>query len=202
MFSHVRMQQLTIPASVTTIGNNAFDECRNLSRVTFESGSQELHIGFQDHSSDKGTFFDSPLTYINLDRELVYDYDDLDYWDEGIFATDYTDDKDDDPVVTVTLGTNVKTILPWMFSGVRMEKVEIPTSVTEIRKQAFYNCYRLTEVSCRNTTPPTLGEDVFYNDKDEYNNNLLIKVPYGSSGNKYREMWSQYAHCVWGTFVN
>ena len=201
MFSHVRMQQLTIPASVTTIGNNAFDECRNLSRVTFESGSQELHIGFQDHSSDKGTFFDSPLTYINLDRELVYDYDDLDYWDEGIFATDYTDDKDDDPVVTVTLGTNVKTILPWMFSGVRMEKVEIPTSVTEIRKQAFYNCYRLTEVSCRNNTPPTLGEDVFYNDKDKYNNNLTIKVPY-LRGDAYREKWSQYAAKVWGTFVN
>ena len=201
MFSHVRIQQLTIPASVTTIGNNAFDECRNLSRVTFESGSQELHIGFQDHSSDKGTFFDSPLTYINLDRELVYDYDDLDYWDEGIFATDYTDDKDDDPVVTVTLGTNVKTILPWMFSGVRMEKVEIPTSVTEIRKQAFYNCYRLTEVSCRNNTPPTLGEDVFYNDKDKYNNNLTIKVPY-LRGDAYREKWSQYAAKVWGTFVN
>ena len=201
MFSHVRIQQLTIPASVTTIGNNAFDECRNLSSVTFESASQDLHIGFQDHSSDKGTFFDSPLTYINLDRELVYDYDDLDYWDEGIFATDYTDDKDNDPVVIVTLGTNVKTILPWMFSGVRMENVEIPTSVTEIRKQAFYNCYRLTEVSCRNNTPPTLGEDVFYNDKDKYNNNLLIKVPY-LRGDAYKEKWSQYATKVWGTFVN
>ena len=201
MFSHVRIQQLTIPASVTTIGNNAFDECRNLSSVTFESGSKELHIGFQDHSSDKGTFFDSPLTYINLDRELVYDYDDLDYWDEGIFATDYTDDKDNDPVVIVTLGTNVKTILPWMFSGVRMETVEIPTSVTEIRKQAFYNCYRLTEVSCRNNTPPTLGEDVFYNDEDKYNNNLLIKVPY-LRGDAYREKWSQYAAKVWATFVN
>ena len=201
MFSHVRMQQLTIPASVTTIGNNAFDECRNLSRVTFESGSQELHIGFQDHSSDKGTFFDSPLTYINLDRELVYDYNDLDYWDEGIFATDYTDDEDDDPVVAVTLGTNVKTILPWMFSGVRMQTIEIPTSVTYIGKEAFYNCYLLTEVSCMKITPPTLAEDVFYNDKDEYNNNLLIKVPY-VSGNEYREKWNQYEPKIWGTFEN
>ena len=199
MFSHVRIQQLTIPASVTTIGNNAFDECRNLSSVTFESGSQDLHIGFQDHSSDKGTFFDSPLTYINLDRELVYDYDDLDAWDEGIFATENY--EDDDPVVTVTLGNNVKTILPYMFSCVRMRNVEIPTSVTYIGDMAFSYCYILTEVSCRNTIPPTLGKDVFYNDKDKYNNNLLIKVPY-VSGDAYREKWSQYEHKVWGTFVN
>ena len=194
------LETLVIDGGVTFIGNNAFDYCTKLSSVTFESGSQDLHIGFQDHSSDVGTFYDSPLTYIYLDRELVYDYDDLDTWDEGIFATPNYD-NDEFPVVTVTLGNNVKTILPWMFSGVRMQKVEIPTSVTYIGKEAFSYCYILTEVSCRNTTPPTLGEDVFLNDKDEYNNNLTIKVPY-VSGDEYREKWSQYKHKVWGTFVN
>ena len=194
------LETLVIDGGVTFIGNNAFDDCTKLSSVTFESGSQDLHIGFQDHSSDVGTFYDSPLTYISLDRELVYDYDDLDTWDEGIFASPNYD-NDEFPVVTVTLGNNVKTILPWMFSGVRMETVEIPTSVTYIGKRAFSYCYILTEVSCRNTTPPTLGEDVFLNDKDKYNNNLTIKVPY-VSGDEYREKWSQYEHKVWGTFVN
>jgi hypothetical protein len=138
------------------------------------------------------------LTYIYLDRQLVDDNEDLNSWDEGLFASPNYD-NDEFPVVTVTLGNNVKTILPWMFSGVRMETVEIPTSVTYIWKRAFSYCYILTEVSCRNTTPPTLGEDVFLNDKDKYNNNLTIKVPY-VSGDEYREKWSQYERQVWPTF--
>ena len=195
------LQTLVIDGGVTSIGNNAFDQCNRLSSVTFESSSEVLHIGFQDETSDKGTFYDSPLTSISLDRELVYDYDDLDYWDEGIFATPNYDD--DDPVVTVTLGSNVKTILPWMFSGVRMETVEIPNSVTYIGKRAFSYCYILREVSCRNTTPPTLGEDVFLNDKDQYNNNLTIKVPYNSNiYNEYCSKWSQYSPKVVAYYAN
>jgi hypothetical protein len=192
------LQTLVVDGGVNSIGNNAFEKCNKLSSVTFNSGSQDLHIGFQDYSiSDKGTFYDSPLTNIDLDRQLVYDYDDLNSWDEGIFASQYYDDED--LKVTVTLGLNVKTILPWMFSGVRMEKLEIPNSVTHIGDRAFSYCYILTEVSCRNTTVPTLGNDVFLNDRDKYNNNLLIKVPY-ISGNEYRSKWSQYEHKIWGTY--
>jgi hypothetical protein len=167
--------------------------------VTFESGSQDLHIGFQDESSDVGAFYDSPLTYIYLDRELVDDNDDLDTWDEGIFATPHY--EDDDPDVTVKLGSNVKTILPYMFSCVRMRKVEIPTSVTYIGDMAFSYCYILTEVSCRKTIPPTLGKDVFYNDKDKYNNNRDFKVPYNSI-DAYKSAWSQYEHRLWAYFDN
>ena len=189
----LNLTSLNISGHVGTISANAFDDCTKLSSVTFESGSQDLHIGFQDHSSDKGTFYDSPFTYISLDRELVYDYDDLDTWDEGIFATPNYDN--DDPVVTVTLGTNVKTILPWMFSCVRMQKVEIPTSVTYIGKRAFSYCYILTEVTCMTTTPPTLGEDVFLDSPDKNNNLLDIKVPYDCV-QKYKSAWNQYSHRI------
>ena len=97
----------------------------------------------------------------------------------------------------------MKTILPWMFSGVRMETVEIPNSVTYIGKRAFSYCYILREVSCRNTTPPTLGEDVFLNDKDQYNNNLTIKVPYNSNiYNEYCSKWSQYSPKVVAYYAN
>ncbi len=188
------LQTLVIDGGVNKIGNNAFDQCNSLSSVTFESGSQDLHIGFQDQSSDVGTFYDSPLTYIYLDRQLVYDYDDLDTWDEGIFASPNYD-NDEFPVVTVTLGNNVKTITPWMFSGVRMQKVEIPNSVTYIGDMAFSYCYILTEVSCKNTTPPTLGNDVFLDSPDKNNNSLDIKVPYDFV-QSYKSVWNQYSHRI------
>ena len=106
------------------------------------------------------------------------------------FDPSYNDEK---LTTTVEIGTNVKTILPWMFSCVRMKKIEIPNSVTYIGEGAFSYCYILTEVSCKNTTPPTLGKNVFYNDRDENNNNLLIKVPYTPTVfEKYRSKWSQY----------
>ena len=50
---------MQIPASVQSIGESAFDECKNLKKVTFAEGSQLREIG-------KNTFLSTSLTEVQI----------------------------------------------------------------------------------------------------------------------------------------
>lgn len=175
------LTSITIPGSVTSIGNNAFDECTALTSVTFEGSTTNLRLGFQDHSSDKGPFYDSPLTYINLNRQIDYIYDDLDYADEGVFANVNTSTP-----ATVELGENVRAIHNWMFYGVPISSLTIPAGITDIGKEAFGNNSNLTTITCEGSTPARLNSEPFTS-----TNLQAIKVPSGSI-DSYKVYWSRY----------
>ncbi len=144
---------LTIPASVTTIGNFAFADCENLANLTFADGADDLTIGFQPGGDERGPFYQSPLSYINLDRQLVMDEKyttNCDQWDEGVFSNKYYEDGD--WTAKVILGDKVETILPYMFATVRMEQLHLPETVDYIGKYVVDEC-------------PILNAIVFYDDK-------------------------------------
>ena len=186
------LETITIDGGVNSIGNDAFDDCTSLSSVTFEGSSTSLSIGFQDHTSDKGPFYDSPLKYINLNREIVYDYDDLDAWDEGIFANSYYSNNFTTEVI---LGENVKTLSDWMFCGVRVKNLTLPANVSSIGKQAFYDCRALELVTCQRTDPPALGTGVF----DSCDKDPRFAVPTNSlTDYKNADNWKSYASKMYG----
>ncbi|MBR0453492.1 MAG: leucine-rich repeat protein [Bacteroidales bacterium] len=145
---------LTIPASVSSIDGYAFYDCSSLSSLKFESGSEPLTIGAQIGSSDVGPFWQSPLSIISLDRELVMDDEYAKYcddWDEGVFSNKYYDDANQ-PVAKLSLGNNVKTIHPYMFAATRIQQLHLPESVGKIGKNVIEHCDLLNAI-------------VFYNDQ-------------------------------------
>ena len=162
MFTESGITSLTIPATVMNIEDYAFYNCKNLSSIRFEGGTEELTIGFQPGntvSNDVGPFYQSQLTNIYVNREIVASEQyarKRDQTDEGIFSTSF-----DDAVVTVTLQGNVKTISDYMFSGVNMQTIWIPREVTSIGESAFEGCSQLYGVTLAHSTPPTLGAYAF-----------------------------------------
>lgn len=188
------LESITIPGSVRSIGDDAFNNCTSLSSVTFEGSTEDLYIGRQDETYDKGPFYDSPLTYINLNREIVPVNDGpggQNAWDEGIFAYSYYDDSN--LTTEVILGENVKTISDYMFSGARVQRLNIPGNITSIGYRAFYDCRILEHVKCFGWTAPTLGDEVFLSC------DLLsaIAVPGGKDNPSYTSNWSTYKDWIY-----
>ena len=206
MFYNSGITSLTIPGTVMEIKDNAFYDCAALASVRFEAGSEPLTIGFQPGSDERGPFYQSPLTNIYVNRELVASAayaTARDQKDEGIFSTPSNNRK-----VTVTLQGNVNTISDYMFSGVNMQTIWIPREVTTICKGAFYNCSSLYGMTLAHTGPPTLIEDenggafkgTLLNDADLNNNERWIALEDGSDANikafKSARNWVYYAYII------
>ena len=214
MFYNSGITSLTIPGTVMEIKDNAFYNCTTLASVRFEAGTDNLIIGFQPGGEERGPFFQSPLTNIYVNRELVASETYAkarNQWDEGIFSTSFYDD--DDPKVTVTLQGNVKTISDYMFAGVQMETIWIPREVETICKGAFYYCSRLHGMTLAHsgTYPKLIEDDVesdgggafkwtLLNDPDLDNNKRWIALEDGSAENvkmfKGAPSWSFYAYII------
>lgn len=76
----------------------------------------------------------------------------------GIFTNKYYNDA---LTTSVTLGSNVKTIWPYMFSHVNLTALWIPSNVTSIGDYAFYYCDNLEGVTLGHHAPPAIGTGVF-----------------------------------------
>ena len=165
MFNYLNITEITIPASVTVIENDAFFNCTKLSRLTFEESSTPLTIGYHPTGDVCGPFYYSPLSYINLKRELKLTdayKSKLDYWDMGIFTNfKYSDGNF---TTAVHLGDYVETIHDYMFCCVRLTSLWIPSSVKSIGNYAFYDSRALQGITLGHedkTKVPTLGSNAF-----------------------------------------
>lgn len=154
MFSCLNIQSITIPGTVTSIGNNVFNGCDKLSSITFEPSptGEALTIGYNTDGTDEGLFVDCPLQTVNLNRQLNYAIasEDLDE-DVVPFAGKSLGDG-------VTLGEQVHTLLPYMFSNSGITSLKIPATVKEIKDNAFYECTTLASVRFEASIEPlTIG---------------------------------------------
>lgn len=92
-------------------------------------------------------------------------------------------------LTSITIPNSVTSIGSIAFSNCTgLTEITIPSSVTSIGDGAFYSCYYLNTVRCEATTPPTLGESVFY----DADSNLRIIVP-NESVAAYKTAWPDYA---------
>ena len=162
-FRYSKITSLTVPESVSEIKDFAFYNCKNLSSITINSSDQPLTIGFQDANDERGPFYQSPLSYINVDRHIVPNDNfaaSQDEWDEGIFSNEYYNKDGITWTTKVIIGNNVTNIARYMFSAVRMTQIHFHDGITYIGKGAVDKCPQLDAIVFYNqTTRPTLEDD-------------------------------------------
>lgn len=147
----VNLNSITIPSSITTIHEGAFERCDGLTRVNItdlEAWCKIIFLEFGNRSTN-------PLAcahhlYLN-----------------GSEVTD------------LIIPNSVTTINWCAFEGCSgLTSVTIPSTVTDIGLYSFWNCPNLTSIRCLGKIPPTPDEcdDIFF-DESVYQNATLY-VPF------------------------
>ena len=128
------LTKVTIREGVTSIGNNAFYDCSNLTDIYYEGTLEQwLEISFGGSWSAGGNL------YINndLEDEITINKDIPAYAFYNI-----------DSLTKVTIREGVTSIGDVTFYDCdNLTSITLPSSLTSIGKSAFYNCYNLTSIT-------------------------------------------------------
>ena len=132
---------MTIPASVTEIGSNAFAGCTNLTSVNYEGDWSNLTI--QSGNPAVQDAANAPL----------FNFEFIPPDNTAVIVTNY---KYNGAAADVTIpsryqGKPVTTIGHAAFFNSAVTSVTIPDSVTSISDEAFINCPKLTNISIPNS---------------------------------------------------
>ena len=125
------LQSVTIPSSVTSIGDNAFSSCCSLQSVTIPSSVTSIgSYAFKYCYSLQSVTIPSSVTSIG----------------QFAFESCYS-------LRSITIQSGVKKINSYAFSSCySLQSVTIPSSVTSIDSQAFSDCYSLKSVAIQSST--------------------------------------------------
>ena len=129
------LTSIDIPNSVTSIGYMAFEACRNLYSVTIDEGVSHI---------------DSDAFYLCSNVTIVV-------W-KAKNCNGYNFGKQ---VKSFTFGNKVEVIPDGICSGMRIESINIPNTVTSIGSGAFSECRGLTSVTIPNSVT-SIGGGAFY----------------------------------------
>ena len=149
------LSSITIPNSVTSIGDDAFSWCRGLTKVNYLGTVDKwVEINFEDSWANP-TYCAKDL-YIN--NELLTDV--------KITTADSIKNYafyNYQSIKSVEIGESVTSIGSCAFDGCsELTSVNIGNSVTSIGDYAFYDCSGLTSVTIPNSVT-SIGERAFYN---------------------------------------
>ena len=194
------LTELTIPAGINWT-TDAFRYCTGLETVTIAPGVEDIPAD----AFSKCTSLSSiviPSTVKTIWSNVFYGCTSLTNVTIPDSVTKMSDTVfyDCNNLKTVKLSSNITRLPNQTFWGCSaLESIEIPSSVTEIGYSCFYNCSALKIVSVKNTTPPTLSDNVFYT----CGNLSTIYVPSTTLNTyKYANYWQEYSSMMVGTTFN
>lgn len=144
--SCVKMESITIPASVTTIEVNAFFGCSSLRILKIEDGNTALYI---NPGRYKCVFQYSPLEELYLGRNILWTIW-TNYWKTSLCANSLS---------KVTIGSDVTELNDYLFRDTSISIITLP-NVKNIGSSTFEGCQKLTTVNFGDKLE-TIGSNAF-----------------------------------------
>ena len=148
----LHLQEITLPSSVTSIGRRAFTYCSNLREInTAESNKVYRAIDGVLYTKDLKTIIRYPVG--KEDKKFVIPSGITSIGDETFYQCE--------SLKNITLPPSVTSIGKGAFWVCRsLETITLPPSVTSIGNNAFYNCSNLQEINIPSSVT-SIGDDVF-----------------------------------------
>ncbi|GEM_PF-647919 len=159
-----RLSKVTIPNSVTSIGEEAFDDCNRLTSVTIPDSVVSIGNGAFDNCSSLTSVI-IPDSVASIGNGAFYHCSSLTSVTIGNSVTSIDDQVfyDCSCLTSVTIGNSVRSIGRSAFSGCSsLTEVTIPNSVTSIGEGAFASCTRLTSITIPDSVT-SIGDGAFSN---------------------------------------
>ena len=136
-----KLTEITIPNSVTSIGNSTFSNCYRLTSVTIPNSVTSIGSStFKNCSS---------LTSVIWNIKSCQNFDSSNRPFDGCSA-----------ITTFTLGDEVESIPAYLCYDMRLTEITIPNSVTSIGNSTFRNCSSLTSITIPNSVI-SIGDNAF-----------------------------------------